>query len=73
VFLRNLKLLRITDQPDWPGLLSFHFSGGQQAQQIRIKGVEWALYHLFAIWDPEVARNVGSICLACENLAIDQE
>jgi hypothetical protein len=28
-----------------------------QGQKKRIQCVEWALYHLFALWDPEEARN----------------
>ena len=58
LFLCNLQLLEITKLPDWPGLLPRHFSGGQQTQRQRIKGVEWALYQLFSIWDPESTRNV---------------
>ncbi|KKA19206.1 hypothetical protein T310_6817 [Rasamsonia emersonii CBS 393.64] len=57
VFLRNLRLLQLDQQPDWPDLSARLFSGGQQSQRQRIKGVEWALYHLFAIWDPEGTKN----------------
>lgn len=58
VFLRNLRLLQLDQQPDWPDLSARVLSGGQQTQRQRIKGVEWALYHLFAIWDPEGTKNV---------------
>ncbi|KAL1969816.1 hypothetical protein VTN77DRAFT_7325 [Rasamsonia byssochlamydoides] len=57
VFLRNLRLLHLDQQPDWPDLSARLFSGGQQTQRQRIKGVEWALYHLFALWDPEGTKN----------------
>lgn len=59
VFLRNLRLLQLDQQPDWPGLSSRLFSPSQQLQRQRVKGVEWALYHLFALWDPEGAKQVG--------------
>ncbi|KAH8691579.1 HAUS augmin-like complex subunit 6 N-terminus-domain-containing protein [Talaromyces proteolyticus] len=52
VFLRNVHLLRLDQQPDWPALSAKLFSGGQSTQLQRVKGVESALYHLFSLWDP---------------------
>ncbi|CRG86937.1 hypothetical protein PISL3812_03950 [Talaromyces islandicus] len=57
VFLRNIHLLQLDQQPDWPGLSSSLFSGGQKVQLQRVKGVEWALYHLFLLWDPVETKN----------------
>lgn len=58
VFLRNVHLLQLDQQPDWPGLSSSLFAGGQKAQLQRVKGVEWVLYHLFLLWDPAETKNV---------------
>jgi hypothetical protein len=45
---------------DWPDItaLTFSTSSRQENQKKRIQCIEWALYHLFALWDPEEARNV---------------
>lgn len=60
LFLTNLHLLDFDLLPDWPGLniLTFTNKDATQGQKKRIQCVEWALYQLFAIWDPEEARNV---------------
>ena len=58
VFLRNLSLLQLDELPDRPDLSTRIFAGGQHTLRQRVKGVEWALYHLFVIWDPEGTRNV---------------
>jgi hypothetical protein len=58
IFLRNLRLLQLDQQPDWPSLSSSLFSSAQQFQRQRVKGVEWALYHLFALWDPVGTKHV---------------
>ncbi|KAN0079095.1 HAUS augmin-like complex subunit 6 N-terminus domain containing protein [Elaphomyces granulatus] len=57
VFLRNLSLLQLDELPDRPDLSTRIFAGGQHTLRQRVKGVEWALYHLFVIWDPEGTRN----------------
>lgn len=63
LFLKNLKLLDLDLLPDWPGISSETFSTGTtaQGQKKRIQCVEWALFQLFALWDPEEAAKV-SIC-----------
>ncbi|GAD95875.1 hypothetical protein NFIA_086920 [Paecilomyces variotii No. 5] len=53
VFVRNLKLLQLDQQPDWPDISVRSLSPSQQNQRQRIRGVEWGLYHLFSIWDPK--------------------
>jgi len=60
LFLTNLHLLDLDLLPDWPGLnlLTFTNKDAAQGQKKRVQCVEWALYQLFAIWDPEEARNV---------------
>jgi hypothetical protein len=60
LFLRNLQLLDLDLLPDWPGLnlLTFTNKDATQGQKKRVQCVEWALYQLFALWDPEEARNV---------------
>src|SRR5208282_4344260 len=59
LFLTNLRLLDLDLQHDWPGItfLTFSTKDAQQNQKKRIQCVEWALYHLFALWDPEETRN----------------
>ncbi|RFU31116.1 hypothetical protein B7463_g5227, partial [Scytalidium lignicola] len=59
LFLTNLRLLNLDLREDWPGITSVTFStkDALQNQKKRIQCVEWALYHLFAIWDPEETHN----------------
>ncbi|EER45615.1 conserved hypothetical protein [Histoplasma capsulatum H143] len=57
VFVRNLRLLHFDQLPDWPNITVRSFSGAQPNLRQRIKVVEWSLYQLFTIWDPEGAQN----------------
>lgn len=59
LFLTNLRHLDLDLHPDWPGLnlLTLTNKDAAQGQKKRIQCVEWALYQLFALWDPEEARN----------------
>ena len=61
LFLANLRLLDLDLLPDWPEITVHTFAGkdATQGQKKRIICVEWALYQLFAIWDPEETRQVG--------------
>jgi hypothetical protein len=60
VLIRNLQLLELDQLEDWPGVTPRTFSPSSQNQRQRIKAVEWILYRLVALWDPETARDVGS-------------
>lgn len=66
LFLRNLRLLDLDLLPDWPGISSDTFAvtgtASSHGQKKRIQCVEWALFHLFSLWNPEETANV-SICL----------
>ncbi|KAH8590478.1 HAUS augmin-like complex subunit 6 N-terminus-domain-containing protein [Bisporella sp. PMI_857] len=55
LFLTNLRLLDLDLQDDWPNITASTFSTKDQKR--RIQCVEWALYQLFYIWDPEEARD----------------
>ncbi|KAJ5569582.1 uncharacterized protein N7459_009012 [Penicillium hispanicum] len=57
VFLRNLKLLQLDQREDWPEITLRSLSPSSQNQRQRVRLVEWALYYLFTIWDPEYAQN----------------
>ncbi|GIJ98555.1 hypothetical protein Aspvir_000672 [Aspergillus viridinutans] len=57
VFIRNLKLLQLDLQPDWPDITVRSLSPSSQNQRQRIRAVEWALYHLVALWDPKLAHD----------------
>lgn len=61
-FLTNLRLLDLDLQPDWPEIntLTFNNKDASQGQKKRIQCVEWALYQLFSLWDPEETRNVSA-------------
>lgn len=61
VFIRNLKLLQLDQRDDWPDITLRALSPSSQNQRQRIRLVEWALYYLFAIWDPEYAQNVRNL------------
>ncbi|KAL9619698.1 MAG: hypothetical protein Q9160_005718 [Pyrenula sp. 1 TL-2023] len=58
-FLRSLRLLDLDLKEDWPDLAEEHFNlrNAQQTLQQRVKGVEWCLYRLFELWDPEETKN----------------
>lgn len=58
VFLRNLKLLHLDQREDWPGISLRTLTPTSQNQRQRTRLIEWALYHLYTIWDPESAQNV---------------
>jgi len=58
VFIRNLKLLQLDQREDWPDITLRSLSPSSQNQRQRIRLIEWALYYLCTIWDPESARNV---------------
>ncbi|KAH6856267.1 HAUS augmin-like complex subunit 6 N-terminus-domain-containing protein [Chaetomium sp. MPI-CAGE-AT-0009] len=59
LFLANLRLLDFDLHPQWPDINALTFSTRDAAggQKKRVQSVEWALYHLFKLWDPEEARN----------------
>ncbi|KAJ5758642.1 hypothetical protein N7520_005798 [Penicillium odoratum] len=57
VFVRNLKLLRLDQRDDWPKITLRSLSSSSTNQRQRIRLVEWALYYLFAFWDPEGTQN----------------
>ncbi|KAG7114022.1 hypothetical protein HYQ44_008724 [Verticillium longisporum] len=52
IFLTNLRLLDFDSYPDWPAFDAQTFA----IQKRRIQSVEWALFQLFALWDPEETR-----------------
>ncbi|RDW90464.1 uncharacterized protein DSM5745_02239 [Aspergillus mulundensis] len=57
VLIRNLQLLELDQLEDWPGITLRTLSPSSQNQRQRIKSVEWILYRLVALWDPETARD----------------
>lgn len=61
LFLTNLRLLDLDKRGDWPGITPITFTTRDSQQNIkkRIQCVEWALFRLFELWDPEEAREVG--------------
>ncbi|KAF5529425.1 hypothetical protein FNAPI_13879 [Fusarium napiforme] len=59
IFLTNLTLLDLDQHEDWPGIRAQTFaSGGSSAQGLkkRVHCVEWALFQLFALWDPDETK-----------------
>ncbi|UNI16870.1 hypothetical protein JDV02_003267 [Purpureocillium takamizusanense] len=60
LFLTNLRLLDLDLLPDWPGITTETFAttgSSVQGQKRRIHCVEWALFRLFSLWDPDEAAN----------------
>ncbi|KAH7120964.1 HAUS augmin-like complex subunit 6 N-terminus-domain-containing protein [Dendryphion nanum] len=53
LFVTNLRLLDLDQQSDWPNITVQTLSSKNADQKQRIGGVEWALFRLFEIWDPE--------------------
>jgi hypothetical protein len=70
LFLTNLRLLDLHLRPDWPDInpLTFSAKDAAQGQKKRIQCVEWALYQLFCLWEPEEARNVRLPLANCESI-----
>lgn len=60
LFLTNLRLLNLDHLPDWPDINALTFTNKDvaQGQKKRIQSVEWALYQLFTLWDPDEAQDV---------------
>lgn len=58
--LTNLRLLDLDLVDDWPELTLATFSGATQNHKRRVQAVEWVLYRLFEIWDPEETASVGA-------------
>ncbi|RDA96163.1 hypothetical protein CP533_1675 [Ophiocordyceps camponoti-saundersi (nom. inval.)] len=57
LFLTNLRLLDLDLLPDWPDISHQTFAASTQSQKRRVQCVEWALFHLFFLWDPDEASN----------------
>ncbi|KAG9251603.1 HAUS augmin-like complex subunit 6 N-terminus-domain-containing protein [Emericellopsis atlantica] len=60
LFLTNLRLLDLDRRRDWPDISTRTFATGTttaQGQKKRVQSVEWALFQLFALWDPEETAN----------------
>lgn len=51
LFLTNLRLLDLDVSSDWPGITPSSLNSAHDART-RIKHVEYALYHLFRLYDP---------------------
>ncbi|PTD05247.1 hypothetical protein FCULG_00001292 [Fusarium culmorum] len=59
IFLTNLNLLDLDQLQDWPAICAETFAtDGTNAQGLkkRVHCVEWALFHLFSLWDPEETK-----------------
>ncbi|KAM0345573.1 hypothetical protein ACHAPU_006226 [Fusarium lateritium] len=59
IFLTNLNLLDLDQHEDWPDIRAETFAtGGSSAQGLkkRVHSVEWALFQLFALWEPEETK-----------------
>lgn len=71
LFLTNLRLLDLDLLPDWPDInpVTFASLDAAHGQKKRIQCVEWALYQLFSLWDPDETRNVSvQATLSCDVL-----
>lgn len=56
VFIRNLQLLNLHERPDAPKITAELFADTQpRTARQRVKAVEWALYNLLLIYDPNDA------------------
>lgn len=61
VLIRNLQLLELDQLEDWPGITPRTLLPTSQNQRQRVKAIEWILFRLVALWDPETARDVGTV------------
>lgn len=73
VFLSNLRLLNLDLLPDWPDISIDTFTAvgsNVQSHKRRIHCVEWTLFQLFAIWDPEETAAVSIFNLIVRFVAL---
>lgn len=68
LFVTNLRLLDLDLRPDWPNITVQTFSSKNADQKQRIGGVEWSLFRLFEIWDPEETSQVRHTTM-CHNVS----
>lgn len=61
LYVTNLRLLDLDLRPDWPGITVQTFSSRNADQKQRIGGVEWSLFRLFELWDPNETSQVQSM------------
>lgn len=63
LFATNLRLLNFDLLEDWPAITTKTFStkDAQQNQKQRVRCIEWALFRLFELWDPQETRDVGRL------------
>ncbi|PHH75124.1 hypothetical protein CDD80_2614 [Ophiocordyceps camponoti-rufipedis] len=60
IFLTNLRLLDFDLRPDWPDIKADMFeTNSSLKREKRVESVEWALFHLFSLLDPEETAAVG--------------
>ncbi|SPN98617.1 uncharacterized protein DNG_01662 [Cephalotrichum gorgonifer] len=57
LFLANLRILDLDLLEDWPEITVQTFASSAAGQRRRVQAVEWALYHLFRLWDPHETRS----------------
>lgn len=58
LFLANLRILDLDLLEDWPGISAQTFGSSAAGQKRRVQAVEWSLYYLFLLWDPQEAQSV---------------
>ena len=63
ILLRNLRLLDLDDDFDWPAISKDTFTASDtiKNQKQRIQCAEWILYKLFEKWNPSETDQVISI------------
>lgn len=59
LFLANLRILDLDLLEDWPGITAQTFGSSAAGQKRRIQAVEWSLYYLFSLWDPQEAQTAS--------------
>lgn len=76
LFLTNLKLLDLDLLEGWPGISHETFataSVNAQGQKKRIQCVEWALFHLFALWEPDETASVSHLSILSDTVLTTTE
>ena len=61
ILIRNLRLLDLDEEFDWPHIKreTFAASDSIRNQRSRVRAAEWILYKLFEIWEPQETKNVS--------------
>ena len=60
LLIKNLRLLDLDEEFDWPKIKRETFIASDSIQNLRsrVRAAEWILYKLLELWEPQETKNV---------------